>query len=58
MRRCTIKETWLKLYFQYSKESSGNLLKARKFQSQIKELKIKLILCNISKIILVILSWT
>jgi hypothetical protein len=40
--------------FSVLKRKFGESLKARKFQSQIKELKIKLILYNISKIILMI----
>ena len=40
--------------FSVMKRKFGEALKARKFQEQIKELKIKLILYNISKIILVI----
>ena len=35
-----------------------NLIKARNCRSQIKELKINMILYNISKIILTILIWT
>jgi transposase len=41
--------------FSVLKRKFGEALKARKFQAQIKELKIKLILYNISKIILAIL---
>jgi hypothetical protein len=37
--------------FSVLKRKFGESMKARKFQSQIKELKIKLILYNISKII-------
>jgi hypothetical protein len=40
--------------FSVLKRKFGETLKARKFQAQIKELKIKLILYNISKIILAI----
>jgi len=40
--------------FSVIKRKFGESMKARKFQSQIKELKIKLILYNISKIIFVI----
>jgi hypothetical protein len=40
--------------FSVLKRKFGESMKARKFQSQIKELKIKLILYNISKIILAI----
>ncbi len=40
--------------FSILKRKFGEALKARKFQAQIKELKIKLILYNISKIILAI----
>jgi hypothetical protein len=40
--------------FSILKRKFGESMKARKFQSQIKELKIKLILYNISKIILAI----
>jgi transposase len=40
--------------FSVIKRKFGECLKARKFQAQIKELKIKLILYNISKIILAI----
>jgi len=40
--------------FSVLKRKFGEALKARKFQAQIKELKIKLILYNISKIILAI----
>jgi hypothetical protein len=40
--------------FSVLKRMFGESMKARKFQSQIKELKIKLILYNISKIILAI----
>jgi hypothetical protein len=40
--------------FSVLKRKFGESLKARKFQAQIKELKIKLILYNISKIILTI----
>jgi len=43
--------------FSVLKRKFGESLKARKFQSQIKELKIKLILYNISKIILMILIY-
>ncbi len=42
--------------FSVLKRKFGEALKARKFHAQIKELKIKLILYNISKIILAILS--
>jgi hypothetical protein len=40
--------------FSVLKRKFGEALKARKFQEQIKELKIKLILYNISKIILTV----
>ena len=40
--------------FSVFKRKFGESMKARKFQSQVKELKIKLILYNISKIILAI----
>ena len=43
--------------FSVLKRKFGESLKARKFQAQIKELKIKLILYNISKIIRSILIW-
>jgi transposase len=43
--------------FSVLKRKFGEALKARKFQEQVKELKIKLILYNISKLILAILSW-
>jgi len=43
--------------FSVLKRRFGESLKARKFQSQIKELKIKLMLYNISKIILAIFIW-
>ena len=41
--------------FSVLKRKFGEALKARKYSGQIKELKIKLILYNISKIILAIL---
>jgi hypothetical protein len=44
--------------FSILKRKFGESLKARNYRSQIKELKIKLILYNISKIILTILIWT
>jgi len=43
--------------FSILKRRFGESLKARKFQAQIKELKIKLILYHISKIILAISIW-
>ena len=44
--------------FSVLKRKFGESLKARNFRNQIKELKIKLILYNISKIILMLLFWT
>jgi transposase len=43
--------------FSVLKRKFGESLKARNYRNQIKELKIKLILYNISKIILTILIW-
>ena len=43
--------------FSVLKRKFGEALKARKFQAQVKELKIKLILYNLSKIILAIFRW-
>jgi len=47
-----LKEYLVETVFSVLKRKFGESMKARKFQSQIKELKIKLILYNISKIIL------
>lgn len=44
--------------FSVLKRKFGESLKARNYRNQIKELKIKLILYNISKIILMLLFWT
>ena len=51
---CYHQRNLVETIFSVIKRKFGESLKARKFQTQIKELKIKLILYNISKIILTI----